>query len=95
MAELAQLVDKEIIKERRHINVPKAILKPVANILNKAIWWPMIAPDQVEREFIDQEIDAKAKTFQDLGIEPVEIKTLIYHYLVSTFTFDGSVPIRN
>ncbi|KAL1630933.1 Protein-lysine N-methyltransferase efm5 [Neofusicoccum ribis] len=82
-AELAAIVDKEILKHRRHINVPKKLLQPVAEILNKALWWPIISRDEIEREFIDQHIDPTAKTFKDLDIEPVEIKSLIYHYLKS------------
>lgn len=81
-AEIAELVDKEILKHRRHINLPKAILKPVANILNRLLWWPVISADEVEREFIDQKIDPKAKTFKDLGIEPADISNLTFHYLV-------------
>lgn len=84
-AEIAELVDKEIIKKRRHINIPKAILKPVAGVLNKAIWWPTSSADEVEREFIDQKIDPTAKTFKDLGIEPADLSGLTFHYLVSRF----------
>ncbi|PQE31727.1 hypothetical protein CJF32_00001056 [Rutstroemia sp. NJR-2017a WRK4] len=80
-AEIAALVDKETIKHRRHINLPKAILKPAANILNKALWWPVLSADEVEREFIDQKIDRTAKTFKDLGIEPADISSLTFHYL--------------
>lgn len=82
-AEIAELVDKEILKHRRHINVPKAALKPIATVLNKALWWPVISGDEVEREFIDQKIDRTAKTFKDLGIEPAELSNLTFHYLVS------------
>ncbi len=81
-AEIAELVDREIIKHRRHINLPKAILKPAANLLNKALWWPVLSADEVEREFIDQKIDPTAKTFKDLGIEPAELSSLTFHYLV-------------
>lgn len=42
-----------------------------------------MSPDEVEREFIDQEIDESAKTFKDLGMEPAEISELTFHYLVS------------
>jgi hypothetical protein len=76
-AEIAELVDKEIIKHRRHINLPKAVLKPAANILNKALWWPVLSADEVEREFIDQKIDPTAKTFKDLGIEPAIIHLIL------------------
>ncbi|RQM08328.1 hypothetical protein DH86_00003825 [Scytalidium sp. 3C] len=80
-AEIAELVDREIIKHRRHINIPKAILKPVAEILNKTLWWPTLSADEVEREFIDQKIDPTAKTFKDLGIEPADLSSLTFHYL--------------
>jgi NADH dehydrogenase (ubiquinone) 1 alpha subcomplex subunit 9 len=81
-AEIAELVDKEIIKKRRHINVPKRVLQPIAKILNQALWWPTTSADEIEREFIDQKIDPSAKTFADLGIEPAELASLTFHYLV-------------
>ncbi|KAL5410745.1 NADH-ubiquinone oxidoreductase 40 kDa subunit [Paraphaeosphaeria minitans] len=81
MAEINELVGAEIIKNRRHINVPKRLLKPIGAALNKYIWWPTISADEVEREFIDQTIDPKAKTYKDLGIEPVDLKSVLYDYL--------------
>ncbi|KAM5341641.1 hypothetical protein ACJ41O_014672 [Fusarium nematophilum] len=81
MREIADMVDKEIYKQRRHINVPKAILKPVAEVLNKVLWWHTLSADEVEREYLDQVIDPEAKTFKDLGIEPVDIANYTYHYL--------------
>lgn len=80
-AEIAELVDREIIKVRRHINLPKAILKPVAQLLNRVLWWPVLSADEVEREFIDQKIDRSAKTFKDLGMEPAELSSLTFQYL--------------
>ncbi|EFE33563.1 uncharacterized protein ARB_07508 [Trichophyton benhamiae CBS 112371] len=82
--EISELVDREIIKKRRHINVPKAIMKPAAYWLNRLLWWPITSADEVEREFIDQQIDPTAKTFKDLGIEPTDLNTLTFHYLVCT-----------
>ncbi|RKF59213.1 NADH-ubiquinone oxidoreductase 40 kDa subunit, mitochondrial [Erysiphe neolycopersici] len=82
-AEIAQLVDKEIVKHRRHINLPKKVFKPFAELLNKALWWPTFSADEIEREFIDQKIDPNAKTFKDLGIEPAELSSLTFHYLKS------------
>ncbi|KAH0489098.1 hypothetical protein TgHK011_010178 [Trichoderma gracile] len=81
LAEVAALVDKEIFKKRRHINVPKAVLKPVAGLLNKYLWWHTLSADEVEREFIDQVIDPEASTFADLGVEPGDIANFTYHYL--------------
>ena len=82
-AEIAELVDREIFKKRRHINVPKSVLKPAATLLNKLLWWPVLSGEDVEREFHDQIIDETAKTFKDLGIEPGDISKFTYHYLVS------------
>ena len=82
MAEIAGMVDKEIYKKRRHVNLPKSLLKPVAKYLNRYLWWPTTSADEVEREYLDQEIDPKAKTFKDLGIEPAELKNYTFHYLV-------------
>ncbi|KAJ6788904.1 hypothetical protein PWT90_00115 [Aphanocladium album] len=81
MGQIAEMVDKEIFKQRRHLNIPKALLKPVAGALNKALWWHTLSADEVEREFIDQVIDPEAKTFKDLGIEPGDIANFTYHYL--------------
>jgi len=81
-AEIAELVDREIYKKRRHINLPKMLLKPAAGLLNKLIWWDYMSADMVEREFHDQVIDETAKTFKDLGMEPSDISQWTYHYLV-------------
>lgn len=80
-AEIAEMVDREIYKSRRHINVPKAILKPAAELLNRVLWFPVLSGEDVEKEFIDQKIDETAKTFKDLGIDPAEISDHTYHYL--------------
>ena len=82
MAEIAELVDREIIKHRRHVNIPKRILKPIAQLYNRTIWWSQTSADSVEREFIDQVIDPKAKTFKDLGVEPGDLANFTFHYLV-------------
>lgn len=83
-AEISEMVDREIYKKRRHVNVPKRILKPIAGVVNKALWWPIMSADEIEREFHDQVIDPSAKTFKDLGIEPADIANFTYHYLVSS-----------
>jgi len=89
-AEIAEMVDREIFKKRTHVNVPKAILKPIAKLANRIIWWPVLSGDEVEREFIDQKIDQTAKTFADLGIEPGDISNFTYHYLVRGSAGDAS-----
>ncbi|OQD74498.1 hypothetical protein PENDEC_c010G04626 [Penicillium decumbens] len=83
-AEIAELVETEILKSRTRIYVPKALLKPFASILNKALWWNTMSPDEVERQHIDQMIDPEAKTFADLGMnELADLADLTFHYLKS------------
>jgi NADH dehydrogenase (ubiquinone) 1 alpha subcomplex subunit 9 len=83
MKEISAMVDKEIMKTRRHINVPKPAIKAMLGVLNKALWWPVGSADQVEREFHDQFIDKTAKTFKDLDLVPGDIADFTYAYLVS------------
>jgi NADH dehydrogenase (ubiquinone) 1 alpha subcomplex subunit 9 len=82
MAEIAAIVDKEIIAHRRHINLPKRLRQPIAELMNKTIYWPVGSADEVEREFIDQTIDKSAKTFKDLGIVPVDVAQVAFSYLI-------------
>lgn len=84
-AEIAALVERETLNKRRHINVPPKILSPVANILNKALWWHTISPEDIEVEQMDQVIDETAKTFKDLDIEPGEISDYTFSFVVSTY----------
>ena len=81
MAEVAGLVDREILQKRRHINMPKRLMKPIAYYLNKYIYWHSISADEFEQECLDQVIDQNAKTFKDIGIEPGELANLTFHYL--------------
>ncbi|KAI2471151.1 NAD dependent epimerase/dehydratase [Annulohypoxylon bovei var. microspora] len=89
--EISELVDNEIHKKRRHINIPKPLIRPVAKLLNRVIWWPVLSAEDVDREFIDQEIDETAKTFADLGITPGEISDFTYEYLVSIICFESPI----
>ncbi|KAK0998213.1 Protein-lysine N-methyltransferase efm5 [Friedmanniomyces endolithicus] len=81
MMELKEMVDREILKTRRHINVPKAIMAPLTEIMNKVLWWPVGSRDEVEREYLDQVIDKNAKTFEDLDMEPADIANFTFKYL--------------
>ena len=82
MAEIAELVDREIFKKRRHLNIPKPLLQPAAKALNQLLWWKTTSADEIEREFLDQVIDTKAKTFADLDIVPADLSNYTFHYLV-------------
>lgn len=81
MAEIAELVDREIMKKRRHINMPKRLAKPFAHYLNKYFYWRITSGDELEQESLDQVIDKTAKTFKDLNIEPADLANLTFHYL--------------
>ncbi|KAK3702830.1 Protein-lysine N-methyltransferase efm5 [Vermiconidia calcicola] len=81
MREISELVDKEIMKKRRHINVPKRIRGPGLELLNKMLWWPVGSKDEVEKEFLDQFIDKNAKTFKDLDMEAGDIAHFTFKYL--------------
>lgn len=87
MKEISELVDKEIVKHRRHINIPRQIMGPVSELLSKVIWWTTNSRDSVTREFLDQVIDPKAKTYKDLDIEPGDIAKFTFLYLVSVAPF--------
>lgn len=82
LAEIKDLVEKEIMKTRRHINVPRVVMEPIAEVLNKLLWWPTSSKDQVIREYLDQIVDPRAKTFKDLGMEPGDIAKFTFRYLV-------------
>lgn len=82
-AQIAELVDREIFSQRRHINVPRRLLEPAAKLLNQVLWWPWMSAEQIQMEHIDQVIDDKAKTLKDLGIDPGDISKFTYHYVVS------------
>ena len=82
MKEISELVDREIMKTRRHVNIPRSIMGPMFEVLNKVLYWPVGCKDQVTREFIDQFIDKNAKTFQDLDMEAGDIANFTFKYLV-------------
>ncbi|KAF2774095.1 NAD(P)-binding protein [Teratosphaeria nubilosa] len=81
LREISEMVDREILKKRRHINIPKAPLAFSLYYLNKLLWWPVGSADEVEREHLDQFIDKSAKTFKDLDIEPGDIANFTFKYL--------------
>lgn len=74
------LITKMMLKERRHINLPKMLLTPLVKALGY-VWWPTYAVDEITREFIDQKIDPTARTFRDLGITPCELDSVAYQYV--------------
>lgn len=33
--------------------VPKAVAQMFASVVNRALWWPTVSPDEIERRYID------------------------------------------
>jgi len=81
MREIYETAAREVLKRRPVLNIPAAIRKPITSILARVLWFVESSPDMVTREFIDQKIDPLAKTFRELGIDPVEMKACTYEYL--------------
>lgn len=82
MKEISELVDREIMKTRRHINLPKVVMANALEAMNKVLWFRTGCKDMVEREFMNQFIDEKAKTFADLEMEAGDIANFTFKYLV-------------
>jgi len=80
--DLVNLISKTTRRSYRHINLPRPVVMAISTVLDKAIWWPTISPDEVKRQFIDQTIDKSAKTYLDLGMKPGAVKDFVNHYML-------------
>lgn len=76
MRDVYEIASKEVMRKRPIINIPKRLRKPLSFALARFLWFTETNYDLVEREFHDQKIDPTAKTFRDLGIEPMELKAV-------------------
>lgn len=50
---LIKLVEAMTLKSHRAPKLPKPVALAIAGVLNRALWWPTISPDEVERKYID------------------------------------------
>ncbi|EPS44611.1 hypothetical protein H072_1372 [Dactylellina haptotyla CBS 200.50] len=81
MGEVRDLVKLETRRGLTNYNIPKPIQKLYRSGW-EWVWWPLTSADEVEREFIDQQIDPTAKTFKDLGMDKVDdIADGMLHYI--------------
>lgn len=78
--EILEKVRKATLLELPHVNLPKAMYKILANV-TQYLYWRTTSPDEVERMFIDQFVDEKALTFQDVGITPQKLEDHIVRLL--------------
>ncbi|GMM34353.1 hypothetical protein DASC09_016780 [Saccharomycopsis crataegensis] len=81
---------RELIKpfskiDYRNINLPKPVALKIAELLQYA-WWPLVNPDQIERQFMDQVVTPGTLGFKDLGLTPESLSDHLF-----TYTY----PLRN
>lgn len=79
ISDIRYMIEPVTCRRYTNVNVPKGLAIAAANFLQK-FWWPMVNPDQIERQFISQTLSPEAKTFADLGIEPARLQDLVYRY---------------
>lgn len=76
------------------VNVPKEWMLKAAKLLQYA-WWPLINPDQVERQCLDQVKTPGALGFSDLGLEKVDAITdhlFAYSYPFRSYLHSHDLP---
>ncbi|KAJ9122774.1 hypothetical protein QFC24_004204 [Naganishia onofrii] len=52
-ASLVALVGAMTLKSHAAPNLPKPVAMAIATVLNRALWWPTVSPDEVIRKYID------------------------------------------
>ncbi|KAG5513602.1 hypothetical protein PMAC_001034 [Pneumocystis sp. 'macacae'] len=80
VAEVLTMITDIIHRRPWHFNVPKPIFSIITSILN-LLWWPTIAPDQIQMQCINYKTTSNAKTYTDLGIKPHHLDKLAPKYL--------------
>lgn len=78
--QVTELINKHTGRKHRLFNIPKPAMLLFSRALSY-LWWNVLSPDEIERQFIDQQIDTTAKTFADLGITPDEFENTIPKYI--------------
>lgn len=77
MGQIRELLKPFTKIDYKNYNVPKPLALKVSELLQKA-WWPMVNPDQIEREFHDQVLTHGALGFKDLNIVPETISDHLF-----------------
>lgn len=75
--EIRNMIEPVTKKDYVNINLPKGLALGLAKYLPNFIW---PNTDQIEKQFINQEIDPTAKTFADLQIIPDRLEDLVFRY---------------
>jgi NADH dehydrogenase (ubiquinone) 1 alpha subcomplex subunit 9 len=64
---LIDLVSAMTLKSHAAPILPKPVALAIATVLNRALWWPTISPDEVKRKYID---DAFSHAVADMSSAP-------------------------
>jgi NADH dehydrogenase (ubiquinone) 1 alpha subcomplex subunit 9 len=91
VTELLRLVESLTFKKavREGLNIPKFALMAAAKIGDLA-WWPMLAPDEVTRRYIDDKADEPGETlssFVRFCRSATRLTVLLYPYHAGTLGF--------
>ena len=82
VAKIAGMVAEITLRKQRHYNVPKVVLQTAAKVLDRALWWNIMSPDQVERQFIDEKPSTSGVLgYADLGVKEQQISPATMKYL--------------
>lgn len=79
--EIARMVAEITLRKSRHLNLPKIVMQPMAKVIDKVLWWNIISPDEIERQFIDEKFTPNCKGYRDLDLVPQELDTQTMKYL--------------
>ncbi|CCH47011.1 NADH dehydrogenase [ubiquinone] 1 alpha subcomplex subunit 9, mitochondrial [Wickerhamomyces ciferrii] len=75
--QIRDLIEPVTRRDYKNLNVPKDLGLLLSKVL-PGFLWP--SQDQINKKFIDQNIDTTAKTFDDLKIVPDRLQDLVFRY---------------
>lgn len=81
VARISEMISEITLKKPRHYNVPKIALQSIAKVLDKVLWWNIIAPDEIERQFINEKLTSGAKGYKDLKVDAQSLNAQTMKYL--------------
>lgn len=85
IAEIRELIKPFTKIDYTNINLPKSVALKISELL-QLVWWPLINPDQVERQFLNQVVHHDTLGFKDLDIVPGKLGDHLFSY---------TYPLRN
>ncbi|KAI8923553.1 hypothetical protein BC831DRAFT_403614 [Entophlyctis helioformis] len=77
---LVDMFQEIILREKNVVSVPKPIAKLIAAIWDRILVYPIISPDEIEREFISDVVSKNAITFKDYGVSPHTVEETVIRF---------------